>query len=182
MILIVLSRPAGAQTPRISELSLEELSNLEVTSVSRRPQSLAEAPASIFVITAEDIRRAGVTSLAEALRIAPNLQVARLDSSQYAVTARGFNGLASNKLLVLVDGRTIYTPLFSGVFWDQQDVFTSPAPGFGAPRLSLPARLDAAVFRGRRALSRGSLRKVRLATLRVASRADPTDQATPLAT
>jgi iron complex outermembrane receptor protein len=116
---------ANAQTPTggsVGELSLEDLANLEVTSVSRRAESVADAPASIFVITAEDIRRSGVTTLAEALRLAPNLQVARIDAGQYAISARGFNGLAANKLLVLVDGRTIYTPLFSGVFWDQQDV------------------------------------------------------------
>jgi iron complex outermembrane receptor protein len=94
-----------------------------VTSVSRRAESLADAPASIFVITPDDIRRSGATTLAEALRLAPNLQVARIDAGQYAISARGFNNLVANKLLVLVDGRTIYTPLFSGVFWDQQDVF-----------------------------------------------------------
>jgi iron complex outermembrane receptor protein len=116
----VSAQTATART--LGELSLDELANLEVTSVSRRAESLAEAPASIFVITAEDIRRSGATSLAEALRLAPNLQVARIDAGQYAISARGFNGLAANKLLVLVDGRTIYTPLFSGVFWDQQDV------------------------------------------------------------
>lgn len=123
LVLAGLAPPAGAQTGRpLGELSLEELANLEVTSVSRRPESIAEAPASIFVITAEDIRRSGAASLAEALRLAPNLQVARIDAGQYAISARGFNNLAANKLLVLVDGRTIYTPLFSGVFWDQQDV------------------------------------------------------------
>lgn len=114
------AQPAAGQ--KLDELSLDELADLEVTSVSRRAESLAEASASIFVITAEDIRRSGATTLPEALRLAPNLQVARIDAGQYAITARGFNGLAANKLLVLVDGRTIYTPLFSGVFWDQQDV------------------------------------------------------------
>jgi iron complex outermembrane receptor protein len=114
------AQPATGRT--LTELSLEELANLEVTSVSRRTGSLAEAPAAIFVITADDLRRAGVTSLAEALRLAPNLQVARIDAGQYAISARGFNNAVANKLLVLVDGRTIYTPLFSGVFWDQQDV------------------------------------------------------------
>src|SRR5688572_6381489 len=124
IVLIGIQTPLKAQMPgrKLTELSLEELANLEVTSVSRRAESLADAPASIFVITAEDIRRSGATSLPEALRLAPNLQVARIDAGQYAISARGFNGLASNKLLVLVDGRTIYTPLFSGVFWDQQDV------------------------------------------------------------
>jgi iron complex outermembrane receptor protein len=125
LMLAVPSSFAEAQTangPALKELTLDELANLEVTSVSRRAESLAEAPASIFVITAEDMRRSGAASLAEALRLAPNLQVARIDAGQYAITSRGFNGLAANKLLVLVDGRTIYTPLFSGVFWDQQDV------------------------------------------------------------
>jgi len=113
---------AQARAADLADLSLEELANLEVTSVSRRAERLADAPASIYVISAEDIRRSGVTSLAEALRLAPNLNVARVDASQYAVSARGFNNAIGNKLLVLVDGRTIYTPLFSGVFWDQQDV------------------------------------------------------------
>jgi iron complex outermembrane recepter protein len=106
----------------LTELTLEELANTEVVSVSRYAEPLAHAASSIFVITASDIRRSGATSLPEALRLAPNLQVARIDAGQYAISARGFNGLAANKLLVLVDGRTIYTPLFSGVFWDQQDV------------------------------------------------------------
>ena len=106
----------------LADLSLEELAELEITSVSRRGEPLSGAPASIFVITGEDIRRAGVRSLPEALRLAPNLQVARIDAGQYAISARGFNNSIGNKLLVLVDGRTVYTPLFSGVFWDQQDV------------------------------------------------------------
>jgi iron complex outermembrane receptor protein len=123
-VLLALAGGALAQPAQrdLADLSLEELANLEITSVSRRAERLADAPASIYVITAEDIRRSGSTSLAEALRLAPNLQVARIDSRQYAVTARGFNGTAaSNKLLVLIDGRTVYTPLFSGVFWDAQD-------------------------------------------------------------
>jgi iron complex outermembrane receptor protein len=106
----------------LSELSLEELANIRVTSVSKRSESLADAPASIFVITGDDIRRSGATTLPEAMRLAPNLQVARLDARNYAITARGFNSPFANKLLVLVDGRTVYTPLFSGVFWDAQDV------------------------------------------------------------
>ncbi len=113
---------AQAQLADLAELSLEELSNIEVTSVSRRAERLSDAAASIHVITNDDIRRSGVTSLPEALRLAPNLQVARIDSSQYAISARGFNNAVGNKLLVLIDGRTVYTPIFSGVFWDQQDV------------------------------------------------------------
>jgi iron complex outermembrane receptor protein len=106
----------------LADLSLEELADIKVTSVSRREERLVDAPASIYVITAADIRRSGATSLPEALRLAPTLQVARIDASQYAISARGFNNSIGNKLLVLVDGRTIYTPFFSGVFWDQQDV------------------------------------------------------------
>src|SRR5438093_8593842 len=117
---------ANAQTGKpsdLADLSLEELANLEVTSVSRRAERLSDAPASIFVITGDDIRRSGATSIPEALRLAPNLEVARVDSRQYAISARGFNqpSAIANKPLVLIDGRTVYTPLFSGVFWDAQD-------------------------------------------------------------
>jgi iron complex outermembrane recepter protein len=113
--------PATDARRQLIDLSLEELANTEITSVSRRPQRLADAAASVYVITADDIRRSGATSLAEALRLAPNLQVARVDSNQYAISARGFNGTVANKLLVLLDGRSLYTPLYSGVFWDVQD-------------------------------------------------------------
>src|SRR5437899_4351204 len=92
-----------------------------VTSVSKKPEKLSEAASAITVITQEDIRRSGATSLPEALRLAPNLEVARVDSRQYAISARGFNNTIANKLLVLIDGRTVYTPLFSGVVWDAQD-------------------------------------------------------------
>lgn len=106
----------------LADLSLEQLAGIEVTSVSRRPERLQDAPASIFVIDADMLRRSGATSLGEALRLAPNLQVARIDASQYSISARGFNNAIGNKLLVLIDGRTVYTTFFSGVFWDQQDV------------------------------------------------------------
>jgi iron complex outermembrane recepter protein len=121
---LALASPARAETSltELKEMSLDQLLALEVTSVSKRPELLAEAPTSIYVITAEAIRRSGVITLPEALRLAPNLQVARIDTAQYAISARGFNNAIGNKLLVLVDGRTVYTPLFSGVFWDQQDV------------------------------------------------------------
>ena len=113
----------GASDQRdLRDLSLEELSHIEVTSVLRRAEPLSEAAASIYVITAEAIRRSGVDSLPEALRLAPTLQVARTGAGQYAISARGFNNAIGNKLLVLIDGRTVYTPFFSGVFWDQQDV------------------------------------------------------------
>jgi iron complex outermembrane receptor protein len=119
------SAAVGAQPMRvadIADLSIEELGNIQVTSVSRHAERLADAPASIFVITGEDIRRSGATRLAEALRLAPNLEVARSSASSYAISARGFNNTIANKLLVLIDGHTVYTPLFSGVFWDAQDV------------------------------------------------------------
>ena len=108
--------------PELAELSVEQLSNIEITSVSKKPERLSDAPASVFIITGEDIRRAGVTSLPEALRLAPNLQVAQIDARQHAISARGFTSSTANKLLVLIDGRQVYTPLFSGVFWDVQDV------------------------------------------------------------
>ena len=112
-----------APTPSnaLKQLSLEELSNIEVTSVSRRPEKLSEAASAIQVITSEDIRRSGATSIPEALRLADNLDVAQINSHDWAISARGFNTALSNKLLVLIDGRTIYTPLFSGVFWNAQD-------------------------------------------------------------
>jgi iron complex outermembrane receptor protein len=114
---------AAASTPvtDLTELTLQELMNIEVTSVAKTPQSLQDATAAVFVISREDIRRSGVTSIPEALRLAPGVQVARISSNAWAVSARGFNGRFANKLLVLMDGRTLYNHLFSGVFWDIQD-------------------------------------------------------------
>jgi len=100
---------------------MEELMNIEVTSVSRRQEKLSEAASAIQVITQEDIKRSGATSLPEALRLAGNLHIAQKNSHDWAISARGFNTDLANKLLVLIDGRTVYTPLFSGVFWDRQD-------------------------------------------------------------
>jgi iron complex outermembrane recepter protein len=113
---------AASDVQQLKDLSIEELSNIEITSVSKRDEKLSDAPTSVFVITSEDIRRSGATSLPEALRLAPNLQVARVSANEYAISARGFNGTAANKLLVLIDGRSVYSPLFSGVFWDVQNV------------------------------------------------------------
>jgi len=106
----------------LAELSLEQLLAIEVTSASRRQQKLSRTPAAVYVITQEEIRRSGLTTVAELLRLAPGLHVARIDSSGWAVTARGFNGRFAGKMLVLVDGRSVYTPLFSGVFWEMQDL------------------------------------------------------------
>jgi iron complex outermembrane recepter protein len=103
----------------LRELSIEQLAQLEVTSASKSAEPISRAPTSIFVITGGDILRSPATSLPELLRQAPNLQVQRLDARQYAVTSRGFNGAeSSNKLLVLIDGRSVYTTLHSGVFWE----------------------------------------------------------------
>jgi iron complex outermembrane recepter protein len=113
---------AVPQLKDLVELSFEQLSSLRVSSVARREQRLSDAPAAVFVITNDDIRRSGATTLPEALRLAPNLQVARADANQYAITARGFNNVLANKLLVMIDGRTVYSPLFSGVFWEAQHV------------------------------------------------------------
>jgi iron complex outermembrane receptor protein len=106
----------------LADFSIEELANIQITSVAKNAAPLSGAPASVFVITGEEILGSGATSLPEALRLAPNLQVSRVDARNYAVTARGFNSAFENKLLVLIDGRTVYSPLFSGVFWDAQDV------------------------------------------------------------
>lgn len=103
------------------ELEFEDLLQREVTSVSKKKQKLSEAAAAIFVITQNDIRRSGVTSIAEALRMAPGIQVARIDSNKWAISSRGFNSQIANKLLVLIDGRSVYIPSFSGVYWDSQD-------------------------------------------------------------
>lgn len=118
---------AAAQTvEELRHLSIEELTTVEITSVLKRPQQLSKAPAAIYVISGEDIRRSGAVSLPEALRLAPNLNVARVDSRSYAISARGFNSFeASNKLLVMVDGRSVYTPIHAGVFWDEGQVMLS---------------------------------------------------------
>ena len=105
----------------LKQLNVEDLMNVEVTSVTRHPEKLIEAASAIQVITQEDIRRSGATSIPEALRLADNLQVAQKNSHDWAISARGFNTALANKLLVMIDGRTVYTPLYSGVFWDVQD-------------------------------------------------------------
>src|ERR1700683_2504133 len=105
----------------LKRLTVEDLMNVEVTSVTRHPERLIEAASAIQVITQEDIRRSGATSIPEALRLADNLQVAQKNAHDWAISARGFNAALGNKLLVMIDGRTVYTPLYSGVFWDVQD-------------------------------------------------------------
>ncbi len=106
----------------LKKLSIAELLNIEVTSVSKTAESLSDAAAAVYVITRDDILRSGATTVPDMLRLAPNLQVAQITASTFAITARGFNGPAASKLLVLIDGRTVYTPFHSGVSWDVQDV------------------------------------------------------------
>jgi iron complex outermembrane recepter protein len=115
-------KPVGQQPKDLTSLSLDELMNVEVTSVSKHEQRLMDAPAAIYVITQEDIRRSGATSIAELLRMVPGVQVAKISANKWAITARGYNSEFSNKLLVLIDGRSVYTPLFAGVYWDVQDL------------------------------------------------------------
>jgi iron complex outermembrane receptor protein len=114
------SGPAATSPAGLVNLSLEELFNLEVTSVSRHQEKLSDAAAAIYVVTPDAMERAGATTLPEALRLAPGLEVARLNATDWAVSSRGFNDFFANKLQVLVDGRSIYSPLFSGVLWDEQ--------------------------------------------------------------
>ncbi len=122
---ITLSLAAGAlqaqESRDLSALSVDDLMNVEVTSVSRKAQKLSDTAAAVFVITQDDIRRSGATSIPEVLRIVPGLDVARINGNTWAISARGSNGQFANKLLVMIDGRTVYTPLFAGVYWDVQD-------------------------------------------------------------
>jgi iron complex outermembrane receptor protein len=106
---------------RFLDLSIEELMKIEVTSASRYSQKLSEVPSAIFVISQDDIRRSGATSIPEALRMAPGVEVARLGTDKWAISIRGFNGRFADKLQVMMDGRSVYNPLFAGVQWEQQD-------------------------------------------------------------
>src|SRR5579859_2868890 len=110
----------GQSVEELRDLSIDQLANIEISSVSKSAEPLSDAPAAIYVISHDDVMRAGATTLPEMLRMAPNLEVAQIDATSYAISARGFNvGLnaaLSNKLLVLVDGRVVYTPLFGGVY------------------------------------------------------------------
>lgn len=116
------SQPSVASdVARYKSLTLAQLMDIEVTSVSRRREPLSESPSAIQVITSDEIRRSGASGIAEALRLADNLAVAQKNAHDWAISARGFNTDLANKLLVMIDGRSVYTPLFSGVFWNQQD-------------------------------------------------------------
>lgn len=104
------------------DLTLEQLMDLEVTAIMKSATRLSDTPGAIYVLSNDDVKRTGATTIPEALRLVPGLNVARIDSNEWPISARGFNGQFSNKLLVIVDGRSIYTPFYSGVWWDQQDV------------------------------------------------------------
>src|SRR6202035_3303831 len=121
---VIFALPAWPQqeTPDLADRSLEDLMNIEVTSVSKKEQKLSRTAAAIFVITQEDIRRSGATNIPDLLRMVPGMDVAEINGSTWAVSARGFNGQFSNKLLVMIDGRIVYTPNFAGVQWDTQDL------------------------------------------------------------
>jgi iron complex outermembrane receptor protein len=109
------------QLAEFKKMSLQQLMDQEVTSVAKQPQSYADAPASVAVVTGDDIARAGAASIPEALRLADNMEVAQINSHDWAISTRGFDTALADKLLVLIDGRSVYTPLYGGVLWDQQD-------------------------------------------------------------
>jgi iron complex outermembrane receptor protein len=122
--LVAVPSPGLAQTrpPDVSQMSIEDLMNIEITSASRKEERASDVAAAVFVITRDDIRRSGMTTIPDLLRLAPGVQVAQINANKWAVSVRGFNGLFSNKLLVLVDGRSVYNRLFSGVIWHGEDI------------------------------------------------------------
>ena len=124
LVAMFLAVPAWPQQQPadLTEESMEDLMKIEVTSVSKKEEELSHTAAAIFVITAEDIRRSGATNIPDVLRMVPGLDVAQVNGSSWAVSSRGFNDQVANKLLVLIDGRTVYSPLFNGVYWDVQEV------------------------------------------------------------
>src|SRR5688500_10022906 len=127
-VILVAGSAVDAQEPdpqlaqSLKRLSIDELTQLDITIASRRLEPLAHVASAVSVIRGEDIRRAGIANLAEALRLADGIEVARADNGTWAISARGFNISTANKLLVLIDGRTVYSPLFAGTFWSVQDV------------------------------------------------------------
>jgi iron complex outermembrane recepter protein len=122
-LIVNAAHAAAPVAAEASDLSLEELLKVEVTTASRKSQQVNDIAAAVFVITRDDLARSGATTIPEALRTAPGVTVARMAANRYAVSVRGFNGRFANKLLVLIDGRSIYSPLFSGVLWEFEDTF-----------------------------------------------------------
>jgi len=125
LALLALPGAARAQTTDLARATLEELMNIEVTSATRKEQRAEDVPAAIFVITQDDIRRSGLTTLPEILRLVPGMQVAQVNANKWAVSIRGFSDVYANKLLVLIDGRSLYNRAFSGVFWDAQSMMVA---------------------------------------------------------
>lgn len=129
LITLVSSIPARAEDATddaqpaqdLNQMSLEQLGNVQVTTASKEPEQIWRTPAAIYVLTQEDIRRSGATTIPELLRLVPGVEVARIDSDHWAVGVRGFGGEFSKSLLVLIDGRSVYSPLFAGVYWQVQD-------------------------------------------------------------
>ena len=122
-LLLVIAGAASADAPvDVTDIDLDDLLEVQVSSPSKKDQPFADVPSAITVLRGEDLVRMGVTTLAEALRAVPGVQVARVSAHSWAISARGFNDTFSNKLLVLIDGRSVYSPIHSGVFWDVQDV------------------------------------------------------------
>ena len=113
--------PVEAQQQDLKRLAIEDLMRIDVTTASRREQPIGTTAAAMTVITGDDIRRAGVTTIADAIRLADGVHVSRFNNGTWRISARGFNGSSPNKLLVMVDGRTVYSPLFAGVFWNALD-------------------------------------------------------------
>jgi iron complex outermembrane receptor protein len=126
LVAVILSTAASAHAqsppPDLADASLEELMNIQITSASRKEQRAEDVAGAVYVITHDDIRRSGMTSVPDLLRLAPGVQVAQINANKWAVSIRGFNGLYSNKLLVLIDGRSLYNPLFASVLWDVEDL------------------------------------------------------------
>ena len=112
----------GPLPPDLGRATLEDLMQIQITSASRKEQRVEDTPAAVFVLTQDDIRRSGVRTLPELFRLVPGVQVGQINSSNWAVSIRGFNDQFSNKLLVLIDGRSIYTRVYSGVFWEAEDL------------------------------------------------------------
>ena len=123
LLVMFLTIPAWPQqkTADLTGRSIEDLMNMEVTSVSKKEEKLSRTAAAIFVITQEDIRRSGATKIPDLLRTVPGMDVGQINGSTWAIGSRGFNAQFSNKLLVMIDGRIVYTPYFAGVYWDTLD-------------------------------------------------------------
>ncbi|MDE2028899.1 MAG: Plug domain-containing protein, partial [Candidatus Omnitrophica bacterium] len=120
--LFLLGGPDALAQPDLTSLSMEELMNIKVYSAAKKPEAIWNTPAAITVITPQDIRRSGATDLPDLLRMVPGIRVEQVNAHSWDISIRGFNGsIFANKLLVLIDGRSVYTPLYGGVFWELQD-------------------------------------------------------------